>query len=87
VRRIATDPSGNIYLFGSVTDSPVPGNGKDLFIARLNPAATAFAYLVYFRRIRGRIRRRTGRGRRRGCIYHRDYQVTHSQRFPSLLPA
>src|SRR5579863_4988874 len=48
IQQIATDPQGNIYLFGVVPDSPVPGNGQDVFIAKLNPAATEFTYFVYF---------------------------------------
>jgi len=48
LQQIATDPAGDIYLFGVVPESPIPGNGQDLFIAKLNPAATEFAYFIYF---------------------------------------
>src|ERR1700728_3459120 len=47
IQQIATDPSGNIYVFGQVSESPTPGNGQDVFVAKLDPAASKFIYFVY----------------------------------------
>jgi uncharacterized protein (TIGR03437 family) len=47
IQQIAVDSQGYIYVFGSV-DPPVPLNPSDqVFIARLNPAATQFLYVTY----------------------------------------
>jgi uncharacterized protein (TIGR03437 family) len=48
IQQIAIDPAGNIYVFGQVTESPTPGNGQDVFVAKLDPAASKFIYFVYF---------------------------------------
>jgi uncharacterized protein (TIGR03437 family) len=32
---------------GQVTESPTPGNGQDVFVAKLDPAASKFIYFVY----------------------------------------
>jgi uncharacterized protein (TIGR03437 family) len=47
VQQIATDAAGYIYILGQVPQSPIPGNGQDVFVARLDPAATKFTYFVY----------------------------------------
>ncbi|MGB7763214.1 MAG: SBBP repeat-containing protein [Bryobacteraceae bacterium] len=41
------DAAGNIYVLGTVTDSPIPGRATSLVAARFDPNATTVAYFVY----------------------------------------
>lgn len=56
VKGIATDDAGNAYVVGS-TGGPLPvvnafqptlASDNDAFLAKINPAGTAFVYLTYF---------------------------------------
>ena len=47
IQAIAHDAAGNIYIAGNVYDSPIPGNGLDFFVAKLDPGATKFAWFLY----------------------------------------
>ena len=44
IESLGHDAAGNIYVLGTVLDSPIPGHSGDLFTARLNPSATKIAY-------------------------------------------
>jgi len=41
------DAAGNIYVLGTVANSPIPGRATSLFAARFDPNATTTAYFVY----------------------------------------
>ena len=41
------DAAGNIYVLGTVTNSPIPGRATSLFAARFDPNAATTAYFVY----------------------------------------
>ncbi|HEY1184040.1 MAG TPA: SBBP repeat-containing protein [Bryobacteraceae bacterium] len=41
------DAAGNIYVLGTVTNSPIPGRATSLFAARFDPNATTTTYFVY----------------------------------------
>lgn len=51
---IAIDSAGNVYVTGGTSSSNFPGNpirsrsgGEDIFVAKINPAGTAFVYTTY----------------------------------------
>src|SRR6266446_1973185 len=48
ISKIAADAQGNLYMLGDVSASPIPGRGRDIFLAKLDAGATKFAYFVYF---------------------------------------
>jgi uncharacterized protein (TIGR03437 family) len=41
------DAAGNIFVVGTVNNSPIPGHGMDLVAARFDPNATTVGYFVY----------------------------------------
>lgn len=47
VQGMGHDAAGNIYVLGTVTNSPIPGRATSLFAARFDPNATTTAYFVY----------------------------------------
>lgn len=47
LQGVGHDAAGNIYVVGTVNNSPIPNHGMDFVAARFNPNATALAYLVY----------------------------------------
>ncbi len=51
VQQIATDAQGFIYVYGEMpingTDPENAGYNQEVFVARLDPAATTFTYVVY----------------------------------------
>jgi len=47
ITQIAVDPNGGLYVLGQMQESPIPSHGVDLFVAKLNLAATAVQYFVY----------------------------------------
>ncbi len=47
LQGIGHDAAGNIYVVGTVNNSPVPGHTSDIFAARFDPNATQAAYFVY----------------------------------------
>jgi uncharacterized protein (TIGR03437 family) len=47
VQGMGHDAAGNIFVLGTVTNSPIPGRATSLFAARLDPNATTAAYFVY----------------------------------------
>jgi hypothetical protein len=40
IQQVATDAQGFICVFGEASPSPVTGYSRDVFVARLDPAAT-----------------------------------------------
>ena len=47
LQGVGHDAAGNIYVVGTVNNSPVPNHGMDFVAARLDPNAASLAYLVY----------------------------------------
>jgi len=47
VQGIGHDAAGNIFVLGTVNNSPVPGHGVDLVVARFDANATTAGYFVY----------------------------------------
>lgn len=47
ITQIAVDHNGGLYVLGQTQGSPIPSHGVDLFVAKLNPDATAVQYFVY----------------------------------------
>lgn len=54
VRAVALDPAGNIYVTGATLSSDLPGTNRgqtfgaqDVFVAKLNPTASAILYSTY----------------------------------------
>jgi len=46
IRQVATDAQGYIYVYGETNVNPTTGYPRDVFIARLDPAAANFTYTV-----------------------------------------
>jgi uncharacterized protein (TIGR03437 family) len=47
LQGIGHDAAGDIFVLGGVNDSPIPGHGADLVVARLDASATKVVYFVY----------------------------------------
>ncbi len=47
LQGIGHDAAGDIFVLGSVNDSPIPGHESDLVVARLDASATKVIYFVY----------------------------------------
>jgi uncharacterized protein (TIGR03437 family) len=47
VQGIGHDAAGNVFVLGTVTNSPIPGRATSLFAARFDPNATTTTYFVY----------------------------------------
>ncbi|MGB7763213.1 MAG: SBBP repeat-containing protein [Bryobacteraceae bacterium] len=47
IQGVGHDAAGNIFVVGTVDNSPIPGHGADIVAARLDPNATTVAYFVY----------------------------------------
>jgi uncharacterized protein (TIGR03437 family) len=47
LQGIGHDAAGDIFVLGGVNDSPIPGHGSDLVVARLDASATKVVYFVY----------------------------------------
>jgi uncharacterized protein (TIGR03437 family) len=47
LQGIGHDAAGNVFVLGTVFDSPIPGHGADLVVARLDASATKVVYLDY----------------------------------------
>jgi uncharacterized protein (TIGR03437 family) len=47
LQGIGHDAAGNVFVLGTVIDSPIPGHGADLVVARLDASATKVVYLDY----------------------------------------
>jgi uncharacterized protein (TIGR03437 family) len=47
LQGIGHDAAGNVFVLGTVIDSPIPGHGADLVVARFDASATKVVYLDY----------------------------------------
>jgi uncharacterized protein (TIGR03437 family) len=47
LQGVGHDAAGNIYVVGTVNNSPIPNHGMDFVAARLDPNAAKVDYLVY----------------------------------------
>jgi hypothetical protein len=47
IQQVATDAQGFIYVYGETALNPGAGYGQNVFVARLDPAATTLTYVVY----------------------------------------
>jgi hypothetical protein len=47
IQALGHDAAGNLYVLGVVENSLIPSHGEDLFVAKLNAAATELAYFIY----------------------------------------